>query len=260
MENLVSFASNSPRVLDVDDSIWIGNFHALSSAKRLAKNVDLIFAGNNFIADWYSRHCNSVYVIPTAIDCSRIKPAISKHKSSENRKISIGWTGTSGNLKYLKIVEKPLSKFLERHHDASVTIISDRKPSFSLIPEAKVNYIQWTQRNEVKDLHEIDIGIMPLIEDEWTLGKCSYKMLQYMALGIPVVVSPVGMNKELLSKGEIGYGAKGENEWYDAFEILHSNQTMRYKMGSNGRLIASAEYDTGIIAQKIARIFTRIAS
>ena len=253
---LVQLSSNSFRILDVDDSIWIGCFNAERSAKILAKNVDSVIAGNNFIAEWYSKYCKKVYVIPTAIDCDRFKPLIIELKEPKKNKFLLGWTGTSGNFKYLKVIEKSLSRFLIRHNDASALIIADREPSFKIIPKSKVTFVKWTPENEVSTLQKIDVGIMPLIEDEWTLGKCSFKMLQYMAVGVPVVVSPIGMNREVLEKGEFGFGAKNEDDWYDALELLYYNQSLRSKMGLHGRSIVLSEFNTKIITKKLINIFT----
>ena len=253
---LVQLSNNSYRILDVDDSIWIGCFNAERSAKILAKNVDLVIAGNNFIAEWYSKYCKKVHVVPTAIDCDRFKPLLTEKKETKKNNFILGWTGTSGNFKYLKVIEKSLSRFLLRHNDASILIIADREPTFHLIPKSKVNFVKWTPENEVSTLQKINVGIMPLIEDEWALGKCSFKMLQYMAIGVPVVVSPIGMNREILEKGELGFGAKNEDDWNDALELLYSNQSLRRKMGLHGRSIVLYEYNLKIITKRLINIFT----
>jgi glycosyltransferase involved in cell wall biosynthesis len=105
-------------------------------------------------------------------------------------------------------------------------VIADRPPSFSSLPSERVRYIPWSSQTEVTAVQQMDIGLMPLPNNEWTKGKCSFKMLQYMACAIPVIVSPVGMNLEVLELGEVGLSANSTSEWYDALVCLYKNRTL----------------------------------
>ena len=105
----------------------------------------------------------------------------------------------------------------------------------------------------------MSIGIMPLSDDQSTRGKCSFKMLQYMAVGMPVVVSPVGMNNEVLSKGDIGYAAVSADDWYNALEALYDQEQLRTKLGQAGRKVVEQQFSSEMVAQKLFYILKDLA-
>jgi glycosyltransferase involved in cell wall biosynthesis len=250
--------TKAPRVLDVDDAVWLMNPLGKMSAGHLARSVDAVIAGNSFLANWYSNYCNKVYIVPTAIDCQRflIKQNGSKTK---NDLFVIGWTGTSGNFKYLKLIETPLARFLENHRQARLLIVADRSPTFEFIPKSQVMFEPWTAQTESIILNNMDVGIMPLVDDDWTRGKCSFKMLQYMATGIPVVVSKVGMNNEVLAKGLCGFGADNNEEWYQCLELLCSKPHLQVNMGKSGRMIVEDNYSLEVVSGQLAKVFHDVA-
>jgi glycosyltransferase involved in cell wall biosynthesis len=246
--------TKSPRILDVDDAVWLMNPLGEQSARYLVRNVDAVIAGNNYVADWYSDYCRKVYIVPTAIDCQRFVPK-QDGLDSERNFFVIGWTGTSANFKYLKLIEKPLASFLRHHKESRLLIMADRRPVFELIPESQVVFAPWTVQTESTILHKIDVGIMPLTDDDWTRGKCSFKMLQYMATGIPVVVSDVGMNSEILKKGFCGFGANNNLAWYQHIELLYSDQDIRANLGRVGREIVEKNYSVNVVSKQLAEVF-----
>lgn len=249
--------TKAPRVLDVDDAVWLMNPLGENSAKLLARSVDAVIAGNDYLADWYSRFCQNVYVVPTAIDCQRFTPGERIGKDRNNLFV-IGWTGTSGNFKYLKSIEKPLARFLKARREARLLIVADKKPSFELIPEFQVWFERWTPQSESDVLRRMDVGIMPLLDDDWGRGKCSFKMLQYMASGLPVIVSNVGMNKEVLGKGACGFGPRSDDEWYELIEQLYREPHLRLSLGQNGRRIAEKNYSLEVVSDDLTRIFNEL--
>jgi glycosyltransferase involved in cell wall biosynthesis len=107
----------------------------------------------------------------------------------------------------------------------------------------------------VKLIQRMNVGVMPLPDDDWTRGKCSYKMLQYMACGIPVIVSPVGMNKEVLAKGAVGKAAQSHSEWYEAFSFYYGNESMAKSHGRAGRKVVEQNYSVQLLAGQLAGIF-----
>jgi glycosyltransferase involved in cell wall biosynthesis len=250
--------TKAPRVLDVDDAIWLMTPLGAKSARLLTRSVDAVIAGNSFLADWYSNYCKKVHIVPTAIDCRRFFP---KKNSSENGNglFVIGWTGTSSNFKYFKLIEKPLARFLENHRQARLLVVADRKPAFDSIPQSQLIFEAWTEQAESEILHKIDVGIMPLADDDWGRGKCGFKMLQYMATGIPVVVSNVGMNKEILEKGSCGFGADNDDEWYQCIELLFSRPQLRVDLGKSGRVIVEDNYSMDVVSGKLAEVFHDVA-
>lgn len=238
-----------PRILDVDDAIFLQREGA--TAKKLATISDKIICGNSYLADWFKRLNSNVDIIPTAVDTERFCPNVKNIKSS--RVLTIGWVGTSGNYKYLYNIEGALKKVLCTYSDARLKIVSDRQPVFYRLPNDKVDFHLWSEASEAQAIQSMDIGIMPLEDSPWARGKCSFKMLQYMATGLPVVVSPVGMNTEVLALGDIGIGAVTEKQWADGLIGLLDNKLLREYYGSEGRRVATAHYSTKIVASLLAR-------
>lgn len=219
-------------VVDIDDAIWLYNPMGKSQVARLIGRADMVFAGNDFLANWCSQYCKNIRVIPTAVDAKRFVPrAVQKEPGSP---FIIGWTGTSGNFRFLQMIEKPLGKFLHDHPTARLMIIADRAPTELLVPADRVIFKQWDPATEHLLLHEFDVGIMPLDDSDLSRGKCSFKMLQYMAVGIPVIASPYGMNRDVLALGEIGLGARTQCEWGDALIHYFESCAIRLHDGAMG--------------------------
>jgi glycosyltransferase involved in cell wall biosynthesis len=238
-----------PRVLDVDDAIWVhrgGGF-----ARRLAELCDHVICGNNFLAEGFSRWNPKVSVLPTAVDTQRFIPANGSHRPGRP---VIGWLGLSSGLAFFRDIEAALSDVLRRHPEAVLRIISDKAPEFRLLPPLQVEYIRYSRAREVSDIQELTVGIMPLDDSEGARGKCSFKMLQYMACGIPVVASPFGMNAEVLAKGGVGFGAARPKDWVDALEALLTDANLRGRMGEAGRSVVSQHYSVEVLAPRLATI------
>ena len=238
-----------PRVLDVDDAIWVhrgGGF-----ARRLARSCDHVICGNSFLAESFSRWNPSVSVLPTAVDTRRFVPAgDSGHRA---RRSVIGWLGLSSGFCYLYDIEAALRDVLRNHPKSVLRIISDKAPKFSLLPARQVQYVPYVREREVACIQEMTVGIMPLDDSDVSLGKCSFKMIQYMSCAIPVVVSPFGMNAEVLQKGEIGFGAAKPQDWVDALEALLSSPELCARMGRAGREVAELHYSVEVLAPRLAK-------
>lgn len=205
---------HNPLVVDIDDAIWLYNPMGKSQIARLMRCADMVFAGNTFLADWCSQYCGNVRVIPTAVDADRFVPR-SEPKEPDSPFV-IGWTGTSGNFRFLKAIEDPLSRFLRDHPTARLMVVADRPPTELAVSPDQLLFRRWDPATEHLMLHEFDVGIMPLDDSDISRGKCSFKMLQYMAVGIPVIASPFGMNAEVLALGEFGYPAPSGDDWTEA--------------------------------------------
>jgi len=232
-----------PRVLDVDDAIYLhrgGRF-----AERLASQCDLVICGNDYLKNIFSQWNKNVRVIPTAVDTKRYFPK--KEIDATNRDV-VGWTGTSGNFKYLYEIEPALAAVLKACPNIIFRVIADVKPAFRKIQERRIDFIRWSPENEIKGIQGMSIGIMPLSDSAWTRGKCSFKMLQYMACGVPVVVSPVGMNAQVLSLGAVGLGASNQNEWIAALVGLLRDKKEQVNMGINGRSIVEERFSIQVVA------------
>ena len=169
----------------------------------------------------------------------------------------IGWTGTSSNFSNLELVEEMLAKFLAEHKNACFKIIADEQWHSELIPPERIEFVKWSRDVEVEALKTMSVGIMPLFDSPWTRGKCSFKMLQYMAIGLPVIVSPVGMNNEVLAKGDIGLAANTSDEWYNALETLYKDKELQIKSGDRGREVIEQNFSAETIASKLFSILNQ---
>ena len=246
-----------PYVLDVDDAIWLRQPFGRSSVSKIAKNAEIVLAGNNYIADWFSSHARDVRIVPTAIDTDRFVPRFLS-ESRHNERFVVGWTGLSSNLKYLNEIETALERFFKTYNDSELLVIADQSPIFDRLRPEWVRYIKWSSGIEAEAVRQMDVGLMPLPDDEWTRGKCGFKMLQYMATGIPVVVSPVGMNAEILSMGTVGFAAENEDDWYEALDNLYKDRSLAHKYGATGRLIVEQHFSRTVVSGNIARIFKEL--
>ncbi|AQT69626.1 sugar transferase, PEP-CTERM/EpsH1 system associated [Anaerohalosphaera lusitana] len=241
-----------PRVLDADDAIWLNFPLGRVAAPFIARNMDTVVAGNSYLADHFSQYNQNVHIVPTAIDLNRYTP---RQIDTEPETFTIGWTGLACNNKYLDDIEQPLKEFLTAHQNTRLVVLSNKPWKHNSLPPDQVEFIRWTPENEATTLHRFSVGIMPLPDNKWTRGKCSFKMLQYMAAALPVIASPVGMNKDVFQKGEIGFPADTPKKWRQALEDLYKNWNAQKQMGQTGRLIIEQNYNADTIAAQLAKIF-----
>ena len=239
-----------PVVFDVDDAIWLQEKDN-GAIRRIAGIAGAVAAGNTYIADWFSAYSKNVVIVPTGIDVDSFRPL----EKSENDIFTIGWVGTKINQVYLKDIEAVLSRFMKKYGDTRLLVVSDQAPDLPGLRGRSIQFIPWSESMEVQSIQMMDTGIMPLAVNEWTRGKCSFKMIQYMACGIPVVVSPVGMNAEVLGRGDVGFGARTDDEWFDALEYLYHNRDAARDMGKRGRAVVCAHFSTDTVSSAMAALF-----
>jgi glycosyltransferase involved in cell wall biosynthesis len=243
-----------PRVMDVDDAIWLDWPFGKYAIPHIARRMDAIVAGNSYLADWFGRYNKKVYTVPTAIDTNRYTKRDDSQAAAKD-KFTIGWTGLAFNYKFLKIIEQPLSQFLQNYPHSELLLIAEKPWQSVKIPQNRIRFVHWSEQVEAAALWEMSVGVMPLPDDEWTKGKCSFKMLQYMAAGLPVIVSPVGMNREVLAKGDIGFAAMSDEQWYESLENLYKNRQLQITMGNTARRIVEQHFSATAIADALAGIF-----
>ena len=246
--------TKGPRVFDVDDAIWVhrgGGF-----ARKLARLCDHVICGNRFLAEEFSRWNPNVSVLPTPVDTSRFQP---RSGSANGNRSIVGWMGLSSGYCNFRGVERALAEVLRRHPDAILRIVSDSPLQFQDLPHHQVQYVHWTVENHVSLMQEMTIGIMPLDDTVVSRGKCSFKMLQYMACGLPVVVSPVGMNTEVLGQGEVGFGAANEPEWVSSLDKLLDDPELRSRMGQAGRSVVVQKYSVEALVPRLVKVLQDVA-
>lgn len=247
--NTFEVLTKGPRIFDADDAIWVHNPRFAETLIATLKSIDIVFAGNSYLADWFSKYNKNVHIIPTGIDVERFVP---RDYNSDTNSFTIGWTGTCHTIKYLYDIENILARFLIKYSNATLLVVSDSKPLFSKINPEQIRFVSWSQENEADVIQKMDVGIMPLPDNDWTRGKCSFKMLQYMACGIPVVVSPVGMNKQILDKATIGFGPISDDDWFNVLELVYRERENNKQLGKAGRLLVESEFSSKVIVKKIA--------
>ncbi len=240
-------------IYDFDDAIWI---HATSSQNKLAalfkspnkvkqicKWAYKISVGNEYLqhnANEFANSTTKAVLNPTTIDLEKKHTILHQHNT--NKKPIIGWTGSHSTLIYLEMV-LPILKELEQKYDFTFRVICDKNPNLDTENNLKsFEFVKWNKETEIKDLSELDIGIMPLTADAWAEGKCGFKALQYMALGVPAVISPIGVNKKIIKQNENGFLADAENDWKNYLSFLLQNPQRRQEMGTLALQTIQNEY------------------
>jgi glycosyltransferase involved in cell wall biosynthesis len=264
-------ASKAKVIYDFDDAIWYndtskGNINLEwlkkpSKINTIIRLSDIIFAGNAYLADYAKQFNDNVKVIPTTIDTDYyIKSQIPNPKFQINSKfekqICIGWTGSQTTLKHLQLAIPFLKKLKDKYGDRiRFKIIADVPIKSELID---LEFCKWKKDTEIEDLSEIDIGIMPLPDNKWTKGKCGFKGLQYMALEIPAVVSPVGVNNEIIDEGINGFLPKTDDEWTSILSSLIESEELRERIGKNGRKTVIERYSVLSLKDKYLNYFNEL--
>lgn len=245
-------------IYDFDDAIWLPNysesnakFHRLKmyrKVNKIMKWASKITAGNAYLADYAKQFNSKVEVIPTTIDLQNL------HKLGGNPDQAvpvIGWTGTHTTAQYLQDLLPVLDELI-KENSFIFRVISNQAPDFE---RPYLDFVKWNKETEIEDLATFNIGVMPLIEDEWSKGKCGFKGLQYMALGIPAVMSPVGVNCTIVQNGKNGYLCSDKDSWYTTLRQLLSDSTLRKTIGSSGKQTVIDDYSVESNATKYLNLF-----
>ena len=246
-----------PLAFDVDDAIWLMPPWGKSAAGGVARRSAVVLAGNQYLADWFSQYARDVRVVPTAVDTERFKP-LSPEETERDRPFVVGWTGSASNIMYLERLEKAIRIFMDRFADVQLVIVSDKAPCFSRLSPDRVRHIPWSPATENEAVRRMHVGIMPLPDNDWTRGKCSFKMLQYMASGVPCVVSPVGMNTTILAMDRVGLGGTDDGEWVEALTYFYKNRSEADDYGRRGRALVQKHFSLEVVSRQLAAIFREL--
>lgn len=238
-----SFAPNNI-IYDIDDAIFLSGPLATHKTRKLLEVSKVVFAGNNYIAEWCKNYSENVNVLPTAVDTNRFHPC-----GFENvEKFVVGWSGTSSSFKYLLGIENQLLNFFETHKDAIFSICSDRYPSELSKLKKFIRFEKWSELNEVSQIQKFSVGIMPVDREEWALGKCSYKMLLYLSCSIPCCVTSWGMNTQILSQGRVGLGITERQDWSEALDYLYKSRYELQSIFPDCRSVVIKYYSLDVVA------------
>lgn len=212
---------------------WLKNPDKTGKIIRIA---DLIFAGNEYLAEYARKFNDNVVIIPTTIDTNEYRNLLLNTHPS----VCIGWSGSMTTIKHFEYAIPFLTQLKNKYgNKISFKVIGDGSYRNEALG---ITGIAWNKEDEIKELSSFDIGIMPLPHDEWAKGKCGLKGLQYMALEIPTVMSPVGVNMEIIKDGTNGFLAETTDEWVEKVSLLLESEELRHKIGKEGRKTVVEKY------------------
>lgn len=252
--------AGAPIVFDFDDAIFVSYRSPangyLSYLKFAAKTRTIcriashVMVGNPYLAE-YARQVNDrVTIVPTTIDTD--KYAVPAKKASQPP--VVGWTGSYSTVQHLEILRGVLEK-LAKQEPFRLRVIGT--PGYQL-SGVEVDAMPWRSDTELEDLGPIDVGVMPLPDDAWSKGKCGLKALQFMALGIPTVCSPVGVNTDIIQDGENGYIAASDDEWVEKLTRLLRSAELRGRLGRAGRATVELKYSARKQAPRVYEILKSV--
>jgi len=240
-------------VYEYDDAVYLPSPSEPQGEKNLARYrrnfeatvavADLVVAGNGHLAE--RAPFRRTEVLPTGVDTRIFKPVETpRHRG----RCVLGWIGTEDNLPQWTRLLPVFRRVLAENPTVELKVVSNREPPRGDIPVA---FERFTIDREAACLEEFDIGLMPLEDSPWNRGKCSYKALQCMAMGLPVVVSPVGMNREVIEDGVSGFFAKTDDEWIAALLRLAGDRKLRSRLGRAARAVVERDYALERIASRM---------
>jgi glycosyltransferase involved in cell wall biosynthesis len=261
VERLLARRSGPPVVFDFDDAIFLPSVSdanrliaALKQPRKVASIVEHshhVITGNDYLAEYARRYNTAVTTIPTSVDTDRFVPARPRGDAGSNgsRDLIVGWIGSPTTGSYIRGLSAVLQRARERHR--FVVRVSGAGEPFG-IPGVAVQNEPWTLRREVELFNTCDIGVYPLADDEWSKGKCGFKAIQFMACGVPVIASAVGVNREIIEDGVNGFLASSESEWVEKLGRLLSDPALRQRFADAGRRTVENRYSVHVNAPRLA--------
>lgn len=263
-------ALNRHVVFDFDDAIFVDHharghkglwqrvrlLHDPENVQRIVRKSAHVIAGNAFLADYARRHNANVSIVPTPIDTDHYTPR--RPAKAADRHPVVGWIGTSGNLCYVEELA-PVFRVLQRSYPFTLHIICNPVNRPLLLDGVHYSWIDWSLARERECLAAFDIGIMPLPDRDWERGKCGFKLLQYMACGIPAIASPVGINSRIIRDGENGCLAGDPPGWKRAIASLLRDPDLRSKLARNGRETVERDYSIRAVYPLLSQALRSVA-
>lgn len=254
----------APVIYDFDDAMFLpqrqdrwllGKIENPDSIREIISSSAGVIAGNAYLGEYARRYNRAVAVIPTVIDNERFLPKESQVPNGVPS--TIGWIGSHTTVKYLASLRGVLEQLADRH-PFTLKVVGAR---LTVPPDGvQVEQRGWNIQSEVAEFQSCDIGIYPLWDDTWARGKCGFKAIQFMAVGVPVVASPVGVNTEIIQDGVNGFLAGTEEEWVEKLALLLKDPELRVRIGLAGRKTVEENYSLQTTAPRVVDLVTRAAS
>ena len=250
-----------PYVVDYDDAVFHRyDMHTSAFVRALlGRKIDqvmshsrLVIAGNEYLAERAKKAgAKRVEYLPSVVDVRRY--ALKQHY--EEPQFRIGWIGSPITAPYLDVMKSALDKLSD---ETNIRIVLIGAGAINPFPELPTTMLDWNENLELSIDKEFDVGVMPLVDGPFERGKCGYKLLQYMAAGLPVVASPVGVNTHIITPGINGFLAESTDGWYQSLRRLINDTELRFKMGQAGRLKAEQMYNLQIAAPKLLDLLSSV--
>lgn len=250
-----------PLIYDFDDPIWLSyhsptnpffsRFKWSSKVASICKLATRVIVGNRLLADWASQHARRVDVVPSTIDMKSYPP---KPVCNLKKTVTLGWTGSHSTLPFLESL-LPTLKRLATKHSFELRVISHTDALTMDVGPAMVTARKWSSTTEAVDLHDMDIGLAPFPNTGWTPWRCHGKVLQYMAVGMPTIASPIGIVPDYVMDGVNGELASTEEDWIEKLSKLIENPDERRRQGMAGRQMVQERYSAEVWAPKIQELF-----
>ncbi len=244
-------------VYDFDDAIWVPyvspSNRYLSFLKTPWKTATIcrlaaaVTVGSKYLADYALRYNSRVTIVPSTVSLRRYQPRPGPRPPGPP---VVGWTGSYSSLQYLRAVEQPLKTLANRLRFRFVTIGAE---DFQ-IPGVETVCRPWRSATEVEDLWDLDVGIMPLPDEPWARGKCAMKAIQYMGVGIPALVSPVGANVDVVAHGRNGFHVAGAAEWVEVLERVLTDTDLRGRLGREARRTVEERFSAEVQVPRVAAV------
>jgi glycosyltransferase involved in cell wall biosynthesis len=249
-------------VYDFDDSVMYRNSTAENPTSktrrrrfaRILKASDAVIAGNEYLKTEALKYNPNVEVIPSPIDIERYA---AKSLDPREEGVILGWIGDHGSIHYLEKMRDVFDALARKYPHVRLKIVCD---TFFDCDRMEVIKKRWSSDDEVRDLQNFDIGLMPLMDDPWSWGKCGLKIVQYQGVGVPVVCTPVGINRDLVTEGENGLWAMDEREWIEKLSILIEDADLRRDMGLKGRERARRNFSLQECRRRMCQLLENLAS
>ncbi len=243
-------------VLDIDDAVF---FRYPEKFQQLLPISDLVVCGNSLIEKYVRDFNQNTQVIPTSIDFTRYTQR-KRHIASELP--VVGWMGTTGNLHYMQVAAEALRLTATELRFQLRLIAPDISPLSEMdLRGVSIEHRPWTPETEVTELQQMDIGLMPLAADQpWAHYKCGAKLLQYLAVGVPGIATPIGVNEEILAGNHVGYSATSTEQWANGLRSLLRDPELRNTTGQNGRDLVRRDYSIEANYPKLATALENIVA
>jgi glycosyltransferase involved in cell wall biosynthesis len=256
VERLLSMPGRPPIVFDFDDAIFLPSVSdanrfigALKQPQKVAsiiRHSTHVVAGNDYLAGYARRFNPAVSMIPTCVDTTRFRPAAA---SPGTRMPIVGWIGSPTTAAYIRMLG-PVLQRVHQAHPFTLRVSGSADPL--RLDGLTIDNTPWSLDREIELFNTCDIGVYPLADDEWSLGKCGFKAIEFMSCGVPVVAAAVGVNREIIEDGVNGFLASTEDEWVDKLGRLLRDPALRARLAAAGRRTVEERYSLRVNAPRIA--------